>query len=149
MAGRGPAPKPAAQRRRRNKTATAALIVAPARPALPALKVLAPSVGWLPLVEAWWADLAVSPMAGEYDATDMHGLLRLAMLNQQFWAAESETARLEAAREIRLLAAEYGLSPRSRRSLQWEIERAEQAVAKTAARKAAAPKKRVDPRLKA
>lgn len=100
------------------------------------------------MAEAWWADLAVSAMAGEYDATDMHGLVMLALLVQEFWTTESSSARLEAAKEIRLQRAEFGLSPLSRRRLQWEIERGESAAAKTAARKAPA-KKRADPRLKA
>jgi hypothetical protein len=89
-------------------------------------------------------------MAGEYDPSDIHGLAMLADLYDAYWATPPEKAitKKELAGEIRLQRQCFGLSPIDRRRLQWEIDRGDEAQAKTRARKqAAAPQK--DPRLKA
>lgn len=146
----GPPPKPAAQRRRTNKTSTAALLKAPDTPQVPAL----PGKGWSPQTQAWWQDLWSSPMAPEFTRSDVHGLVVLAELVEMFWSAdpEKQMTKVELAKEIRLQRAEYGLTPLARRRLQWETERGEEAATKTAERRASAPVKKraaVDPRLKA
>ena len=69
-------------------------------------------------------------MAAEYDATDVHGLLQLAVLVDDFWHAESPRGRQAASAEIRLQGVRFGLSPIDRRRLQWEIERSEGAQAR-------------------
>jgi hypothetical protein len=102
-----------------------------------------------PATLAWWASIWSSPMAGEYDPSDIHGLAMLADLYDAYWALPPEKAitKKELAGEIRLQRQCFGLSPIDRRRLQWEIDRGDEAQANTVARKRATPRK--DPRLKA
>lgn len=171
----GPAPKPAAQRRRQNRHATAATLEAlPAKYSpLPDIrwsaikcafktsdgpcpepswhhtktwfqrdeararalseatgvlvKPLEPhdydpaAIAWRPTTLAWWQVIWASPMAAEWVDADVPGLFALALLIDDFWTApESKTHA-----EIRQAAREFGLSPFSRRQLQWEIKRLE------------------------
>ena len=120
----GPAPKPAGTRARRNKTSTSATIQADASIVAPEL----PAYSWHPMTLAWWRDLWASPMAPEYEESDRHGLFKLAMLQDDFWTAETAKERKEASAEIRLQEQRFGLSPIDRRRLQWEIEKSEEAV---------------------
>jgi hypothetical protein len=69
-------------------------------------------------------------MAPEYDESDKHGLMVMAMVVDDFWTAETPHQRQEASQEIRLQGVRFGLSPIDRRRLQWEIERAGEAQAK-------------------
>lgn len=104
---------------RRNRSATSATLSADHDVQAPEL----PGEGWHPMTLAWWRDLWVSPMAPEYDGSDVHGLFMLAMLVDQFWTSPSTAL----AGEIRLQRQCFGLSPIDRRRLQWEIERTEEA----------------------
>jgi len=117
----GPAPKPAALRQRRNKTSTNTTLRTDTRVVMPDLPER--PEGWLALTEQWWRDLWSSPMAPEYHSSDVHGLLIVAALRDSFWRDPSK----ELAGELRLQHREFGLTPLSRRQLQWEIERAEDA----------------------
>lgn len=83
-------------------------------------------------------------MAGEFDASDLHGLLMLAVLVDDFWSAEAASLRVSLAGELRLQSQRFGLSPIDRRRLQWEIERTEEAQAKGSKRRA--PSTSSDPR---
>lgn len=147
MAGMGPAPKPASQRRRRNKSSTAVVLTTPSQPVVLPINL----ADYLPPVREWLLDIAKSPMAEEWDRSDLGGILLIADLMQAYWLLPPEKAVAKAtlAAEIRLQRVEFGLTPLARRRLQWEIDRAEEAVAKTTARRSAAPKKRADPRLRA
>jgi hypothetical protein len=78
-------------------------------------------------------------MAAEYDATDVHGLLQLAVLVDDFWHAESPRDRQTASAEMRLQGVRFGLSPIDRRRLQWEIEGSEEAQARGRRRQATRP----------
>lgn len=122
----GPVPKPAALRQRRNRVAGAARLreETPRRKRAPRLP-RRPG-GWHAMTRAWWRDVWHSPMAAEYLQADVHGLLRLAVLVDQFWAEPSK----DLAAEIRLQQQAFGLSPIDRRRLQWEVERLEEATAK-------------------
>lgn len=120
----GPAPKDASTRARRNKTSTNATLNSNAAIVAPEL----PPHDWHSMTLAWWRDLWASPMAPEYDNSDRHGLFKLAMLQNDFWMAETAKERKEAAAEIRLQEQRFGLSPIDRRRLQWEIEKSEEAV---------------------
>ena len=84
-------------------------------------------------------------MAAEYIDADKPGLDMLAVLHQAFWTARSAKDRFRFATEIRHQEARFGLTPVDRRRLQWEVERAEIAVKKTAARRQKADPNR-DPR---
>jgi hypothetical protein len=123
----GPAPLPASRRQRRNRVATAATIEAPValRVDLRAIDIGTP---WHPRVlatwDAWWA----SPIATEWVDAFVPGLIELARLVQDYWTATGAGERSKVRAEIRMSSREYGLSPLSLRSLQWEIKKAEAPV---------------------
>jgi hypothetical protein len=129
----GPAPKDASTRARRNKVSTSAKLIAD-----PDLKVppLPKRDGWHEMTVQWWNDLWSSPMAPEFDTSDMHGLYLLALLMDDFWLAGDITTRIKLAAELRQQGQRFGLSPIDRRRLQWEIERTEEAQQKGAKRRA-------------
>jgi hypothetical protein len=135
MAGMGPAPNPAsgrsAYRKKKGSGAFLSRDVEVEAPDLPEI-----DRDWHPLVLEWWEDVWDSPMAQEYDASDVHGLYALALVVDDFWKAESISARKEASQEIRLQGLRFGLSPLDRRRLQWEIEKAEDAQNRAKKRKA-------------
>jgi hypothetical protein len=135
----GPPPKPAATRARRNRAPTAKVLDEAPPAAIPALP---DDREWHPQTVAWWQDALASPMAGEYLQADLHGLARLALLVDDYWRAETPTARTRLSAEIRLAGMPYGLSPIDRRRLQWEVKRAEEATEKPRRRRSK------DPRLK-
>ena len=128
-------PKHPSTRARRNKTSTNATLKADAAIVAPEL----PAHDWHPMTLQWWRDLWASPMAPEYDESDRHGLFKLAMLQDDFWTAETAKERKEASAEIRLQEQRFGLSPIDRRRLQWEIEKSEEAVEKGAKRRGSRP----------
>lgn len=86
-------------------------------------------------------------MAAEWLQSDVHGLIRLAILVDHFYLRE--TPALHA--EIRQQEARFGLSSMDRRRLQWEIQKAEghQPVAKPAPPLPADYEPAGDPRLRA
>lgn len=128
----GPAPKPASTRARRNKSSTAATL-------RPDAAIVAPDLPdeyiWHPLTREWWLDLWASPMAGEYDHSDRHGLFTYAMMVNDFWTADTAKDRRETLVRLEAMWKAFGTAPMPRRSLQWEIERAEDAVAKGSRRR--------------
>ncbi len=129
----GPMPKDPAMRQRRNKATTRALLPAEAapitrRPSLPAN----PLGEWHKLTVAWWDDVWSSPMRGEFMRADLGALFRLAMLVDVFW----KSGKLETAKEIRLLEREFGLTPLSRRRLEWTVAQADDAVTRGEGRRA-------------
>lgn len=141
--------KPEGLRRRTNKTTTRSTLSQVADPVIPDLPA---GVDWHPRVEEWWAGAWASPMAPEWDpGSDVHNLYVAARLMQQFWDEDTSPGqRTMAAAEIRQQIKELGLTPMSRRSLQWEIEKGEQASERTQSRRNEAGPKRAsgpDPRL--
>ncbi len=148
-----PTPKHPSVRARRNKTSTAATLAKPAtaRVVPPLPPIVDPETGdmrtWLPMTESWWADVWASPMAPEYDDSDIHGLYVLAALVNGYWMNPSTAL----AAEIRLQRQCFGLTPMDRRRLQWEIERTDEAQDKGSRRRATArpappPAGKSDPR---
>lgn len=109
-------------------------------------------VEWHAQTVAWWVDVWTSPMAKEWDRSDLHNVFVVALLYNDIWSASSAKERKDALAEYRLQRADLGLSPYSRRRLEWTIETAEDAKAKGAARRRTSPapapgaKKRPDPR---
>ena len=138
----GPTPKPPELRRRRNKTATAALLKSTSTLIIPAL----PVQNAHPMTVAFWSDIWASPMVPEYAQPDVDRLVMLITLVEDFARADAPTQRIELSREIRLVAAEFGLSPISRRRLQWTIAKVAEAQDRSTARPAR--RRRPDPRLK-
>lgn len=137
MAGRGPAPKPAATRQRRNKKATKATLPPPSEAVENEVPPLPEREGeWHPMVMAWWSSVWCSPMASRYLDADVGGLYLLADLYQKRWEARDDTGALvNLAKEIRLQEARYGLTPIDRSRLQWEVARAEEAEQKRPSRR--------------
>ncbi len=126
---------------RRNRASTQATLPSEAEAAQQQIPELPPRKGkWRPEVIDWWAAVWTSPMSVEYLKVDKHGLYRLAVLLQDFWTTRVVKDRFRFAAEIRQQESCFGLTPVDRRRLQWEIDRAEIAVKKTAARR-----KRPDP----
>lgn len=114
----GPAPKPAAQRQRRNLRSTVATVDAPVaqRPEIPE--------DFHDQTKMWWATIWGSPISEEWVDADVPGLVALAQLVEDFWRSDREH-RTKAHAEVRMASREYGLSPFSRRQLQWEVRRVE------------------------
>lgn len=136
-----PLPKTQAARQRRNKVAGARQLQVVHRTPTPRLPA---GHSWHKQTRDWWKDIWASPMAPEFDKSDIHGLYLLAVLVDAFWVDPSK----ELASEIRLQRQCFGLTPIDRRRLQWEIDRGEEAHEKTKRRRApkAAKKAEEDPR---
>lgn len=117
-----PLPKPPGQRVRRNagQSQWSKLPGGGRRDALPDLGLPAAT----PATEAWWAEVWASPMAAMFLDADVPGLRRLALLLE---AVNLGDLRTEILSEIRQLEDRYGLSPKARRALQWEVGAAEEA----------------------
>lgn len=124
-------PKTSATRRRGNRTVGARTLQA-----VPGLKVpaLPDWREWNEPTREWWFNLWTSPMAPEYDESDLDELVLLAALYHRFWAEPNE----KTASEIRLQRQCFGKTPMDRRRLQWETARAAEAEAEAAKRKAKA-----------
>ena len=116
----GVVPKNPSSRQRRNKTSTSATLRTVTDAAIPDLP---PAMEWHHLTRSWWEDVWSSPMSAEFDPSDLHGMLVLAVLVDKFWLEPSTSL----AGEIRLQRQCFGLSPIDRRRLQWEIDRGETA----------------------
>jgi hypothetical protein len=123
-------------RARRNKTTTRATLTPQTNPKVPPLPT---GTRWYPQVRDWWKRAWSSPMVPEWTESDVDALYLAAKLQQQFWDPETTPNVCRAlASEIRQLLAQCGLTPMSRRALQWEIERAEAAQENTTRRRAGA-----------
>lgn len=114
-----PLPKPAAQRQRRNRTTSATTINAEPAAKIDLRTWLGRGLHKLTLRtwDVWWA----SPLTQEWVDADVPDLVAIASLVDLFW----KTGDPKIHTEIRLAAKEFGLTPMSRRSLQWEIRRLE------------------------
>lgn len=133
-----PTPKPAALRQRRNRTTTAATL-----PAGPVTRIELPerAPSWHALTLRWWEVIWASPMVGEWVDADVPGLVALAYL----WDAFYQTGEPKVHAEARMASREFGLSPLSRRQLQWEIKRLAAPPVKPVS---ATPPRKSDPRLR-
>lgn len=138
MAGMGPPPKPQAARTRHKAHVTHAVLYQreDGEIEIPPMPRSNNGKPWNVLTKRWWKDIWSSPMAVEYDESDIHGIYQLAALVNDFWEARSARERREASAEIRLAGQRFGISPLDRRRLQWEISRGEQAEAERRKRQA-------------
>lgn len=104
---------------------------------------------WREETLGWWEDVWASPMSGEYLDADVHGLIRLAVLVDNYWRAPCSKTHAE----VRLAQKDYGLTPYDRRRLEWQTEATEDAKAKGRKRRledkpvAPQPEPGSDPRL--
>jgi hypothetical protein len=138
----GPVPKPPGLRQRRNKVSTRSLLPSAQEsrkrkvPALPQRD--SKTEKWHPKVLEWWSAVWKSPMAAEFLEADMRGgLFLLAELQQKRWTTNDVKEFVALSSEIRQQEVRFGLSPIDRRRLQWEVEKGEQAVERTARRRRA------------
>ncbi len=122
----GPLPKNPTLRQRRNRSSTKAMLPAEAghrkyRPRFPALP---KGEMWQPMAVRFWSEVWSSPMSHMFVEADLPALFRLLILVNRFW----DTGSLTVAKEIRMLEREFGLTPLSRRRLEWTVAQAEEAT---------------------
>lgn len=126
MAGRGPAPKPAAERVRRNADPAPEVTVEPDAELrgdpLPELPPVLDDDGewrerpWPELTKAWWETWRRSPQAKTFTLTDWDFLLETALLHRAFVGGN-----LSLASELRLRAAKFGATVEDRMRLRLQI----------------------------
>lgn len=123
----GPLPKnPVIRRGHGSRKATRSLLPASLdqRVKAPKLPPLPDKGKWHPRAAEFWRLVWASPMAGEYIDADLPGLLRAAVLVNEFWHKPS----VSLSAELRLLSMQYGLAPIDRRRLEWTIAKADDAT---------------------
>ena len=121
----GPMPKDPSIRQRRNKSITRSMLPAELAPIerMPYLPRHPNGDGWHKMARLWWHAIWTSPMHFEYMRGDLPALYRLVVLVDAFW----KTGKLDTAKEISLLEREFGLTPLSRRRLEWSVAQTEEA----------------------
>lgn len=117
MAGRGPAPKDPAERRRRNTTPPPTELETDGELVGPDLPELGEDQEWPDATLDWWDTWRASPQAKEFTKTDWSFLLDTAFLHMQFW-----DGNLKVAAELRLRAAKFGATPEDRMRLRLSIK---------------------------
>jgi hypothetical protein len=75
---------------------------------------------WLQETKDWWDVIWRSPMATVWLESDVPALVRLGDLIEI--KAKSATGAADVAGEIRQIEDRFGLSPKSRRQLMWNVE---------------------------
>lgn len=129
----GTAKHPSTRRRRNVTPGARTLFPAPNTaidiPSLPLIR------DWHPLTVESWRRVHESPMYPEYDDSDISGLIRLAVLWDEFYTSNSVANMARLSGEIRQCEARYGLSPMDRRKLSWVIDAGEAAEQRTQRRR--------------
>ena len=114
MAGKGPAPKPAAQRRRRNLDIVQTEMITQddviRGPELPE------TFEWHSRTEIWWDTWRNSAQSITFTDTDWDFLIDPALLHTKFWNGENVGA------ELRLRVSKFGATPEDRLRLRLQIE---------------------------
>lgn len=122
MAGRGPAPKNPAARRRRNPQPIQTQVVEEdgevRGPELPE------EFEWPDATKRWWDTWRASPQASTFTTTDWDFLLDTALLHAAYWSGESSVAA-----ELRLRVAKFGATPEDRARLRLQVGDAAKAAA--------------------
>lgn len=127
-------PKAPGQRVRRNKDqAQWRSLQEPGAVKAPPLPAKSPV--WLKETREWWKTIWASPMAAVWLPSDVAVLVRLARIIEADNRGEAAASMLAEARQ---LEDRFGLSPRARRLLQWEVAKASAAVAEPEAKTTAA-----------
>ena len=121
----GPMPKPDVLRQRTNKASTRttlSVMGAEEEQSTPKLPRCPNEGSWHTQAREWWGLVWTSPMAREFLQGDWPALVRLVVLVDLFWKNPGD---LKIAGEIRLMEREFGLTPLSRRRLEWSVVQAE------------------------
>lgn len=115
-----PLPKPRGQRVKRGPQAQWRDLPADGRkgkaPALPS------SREWSQETRSWWRTIWASPMAVAWLDADVDPLVRLAALKDDWARGKAPAVALPAMQQ---LEDRFGLSPKARRALQWEVSKVE------------------------
>lgn len=118
MAGRGPAPKDPAKRRRRNVDPVPTAELAPDGELRgPELPDVLDGETWHPQTVHWWDTWRRSPQAQAFLQTDWDFLLDTALLHHAWWM----WGKSEFASELRLRAAKFGATPEDRARLRMKV----------------------------
>lgn len=134
MAGRGPAPKDPAKRRRRNADPVPTVTVTEDGELRgKALAELSDEVDWHPQTVKWWDTWRRSGQAKTFTDTDWSFLLDTALMHHTMW----KHGRWEFAAELRLRAAKFGATVEDRARLKMSVETPEQVQARQATQQAA------------
>jgi len=117
-------PKPPGQRRRTNfgQAQWRELPAGGRKGRAPALPTKKPR--WLESTKKWWATIWASPMATAWLEADVDPLIRLARLRDDEARGIMPATGYPAMQQ---LEDRYGLSPKARRALQWEVTQAQAA----------------------
>lgn len=114
MAGRGPAPKDPAQRRRRNADPVPTTVLSDdgrvRGPELPS------GYDWPAQTRRWWETWRASPQAQTLTDTDWDFLLDTALLHAELWSGNGQVAS-----ELRLRVAKFGATPEDRARLRMQV----------------------------
>lgn len=132
-----PLPKHHTARARRNKDSTKAILIPVANRTVPTPP---EETDWHPRALVWWDKAWRSPMVQEWTEADEELLLVCLAQRHAYWSAfDRDDSRVLPTLLNSIVSAEknLGLSPMSRRSLQWQIEQAEAAEEKTVQRRRA------------
>jgi len=128
MAGMGPPPKPASQRRRTNATVAMTQLPAEGRKGDPPAWPLAASAAY---DEQTWRDLWSTPQAAAWERLGI-GCIRM-VARYVVLLAEADVGEPKAAMEVRQIEDRLGLSPLAMLRLRWEIAADEIATPRTKA----------------
>lgn len=123
MAGMGPPPKPAGQRRRTNTTVAMTQLPAEGRQGDPPAWPLAASAAY---DDQTWRDLWSTPQAAAWERLGI-GCVRM-VARYVVLLAEADVGEPKAAMEVRQIEDRLGLSPLAMLRLRWEIAADEVAV---------------------
>jgi hypothetical protein len=140
----GPPPKKPSTRQRRNKSSSRAIL--PSNPSSLLSEHPLPDFGakkkkiWHPMAVKFWESVWQSPMSSEFVPGDEFALYRLLILVDKYFRRGS----LEVAKEIRLLEQQFGLTPLSRRRLEWTVTETEEAKDKHEMNRAKRARKMID-----
>lgn len=117
-----PLPKPPGQRVRRNKDQSDWKQLPAGGSGLKAPPLPTKKPAWLKATKDKWKRLWESPMAITYVEADRIALERMALLWDEIARGNTGGGRLNA---VQNLEDRFGISPKGRRQLQWEIKQAE------------------------
>ncbi len=123
----GRLPKNAIIRQRRNRPMSRAILPAEESPRQrrPRIPKLPKDKTWCPFVIRIWIVIWESPVSHQILRADEPALIRLMVLYNKFYTGRGGT---ELASEIRMLEREFGLTPLSRKRLEWTVAQAEEAI---------------------
>ena len=115
VAGRGPVPGDASERRRPNSAPKVVTLTADGRRRGPQLPRDRP---WHPMVRRWWTHLRQSPQSSVLSALDWDYATDVALLLDGFWRSDGA----DNAAELRLRQAKLGCTVEDRMRLRWRVD---------------------------